>query len=341
MLDVNFLEGVALEGPARCSVNRISKAASEMQARYPKEWDIVYPRVYKDVGDYHSPRELATDLLGALLISLERVDGNLKMLGLPDQQALIAATLLTSLKVPTFFVARNLLEAIAQTRPSEPIAWKEMHLPFEAAAFIFPRGVLKHTRDGECGFLWYARLRSGTIYRHPFFTKWTLEVEEDKLFFRAGLDQSLDSLMHGFTESRAPTIRAVDLGGRDTIYRGLTTERLNLGDQSLLQSAISLTVGVLLVMLGRPQMVAHGSFTGKRAKSGAEFWAPNIVGKTYRVESDLPHRDGHGVSPRMHWRRGHWRAQSYGERHLLRKLIWIEPTLVAGQSANEQPALSA
>jgi len=137
---------------------------------------------------------------------------------------------------------------------------------------------------------------SGTIYRHPFFTKWTLEVEEDKLFFRAGLDESLDSLMHGFTESRAPTIRAVDLGGRDTIYRGLTTERLNPGDQSLLQSAISLTVGVMLVMLERPQMVAHGSFTGKRAKSGAEFWAPNIVGKTYRVESDLPHRDGHGVS---------------------------------------------
>ena len=67
--------------------------------------------------------------------------------------------------------------------------------------------LLKHTSEGECGFLWYARLRSGTIYRHPFFTKWTFEVEEDKLFFRAGLDQSLDSLMYGFTESIAPTIR--------------------------------------------------------------------------------------------------------------------------------------
>jgi len=260
-------------------VNRISNAAGELQARYPTEWKIVYPRAYQELGDYHSPRELAIDLLGALLISLERVDGNLKMLGLPDQHALIAATLLTSLKVPTFFVARSLLEAIAQTQPSEPIAWKEMDLPFEAAAFIFPRGVLKHTSEGECGFLWYARLRRGTIYRHPFFSKWTFEVEEDKLFFRAGLDQSLDSLMYGVTESIAPTIRAVDLGGRDTIYRGLTTERLNLSDQSVLQSAISLIVGVLLAMLERPQMVANDSFTGKRAKSGAGFWAPNMVGK--------------------------------------------------------------
>jgi hypothetical protein len=50
-----------------------------------------------------------------------------------------------------------------------------MHLPFKAAAFIFPRGVLKHTSEGECCFLWYARLRSGTI-----FTKWTLKTDEAK-----------------------------------------------------------------------------------------------------------------------------------------------------------------
>lgn len=35
-----------------------------------------------------------------------------------------------------------------------------------------------------------------------------------------------------------------------------------------------------------------------------------------------------------HWRRGHWRNQAYGEKQSLRRLIWIEPTLVKpGQSA--------
>lgn len=164
--------------------------AAKAEAEYPLEWKLVYPRVYEGVGAYHSPKELATDLLGALLLPPQQVDGNLKMLGLPDQHALVAASLLVSLQVPTFFVARNLLEALAQTQPPEPVAWKDMHLPFEAAAFVFPRGALKHTTEGECGFLWHSRLRGGTIYRHPLIPRRTFEIEEDKIFFRAGLDGS-------------------------------------------------------------------------------------------------------------------------------------------------------
>ncbi len=35
-----------------------------------------------------------------------------------------------------------------------------------------------------------------------------------------------------------------------------------------------------------------------------------------------------GGSRSGHWRSGHWRHQAYGPRHGLRKLIWIEPTMV-------------
>ena len=319
--------------------SHVLKVAAEAETRYLREWKLVYPRVYEGVGAYHSPKELATDLLGALLFSPQRVDFNLNMLGLPDQHALVAASLLVSLQVPTFFVARNLLEAVAQTQPPEPIAWKDMHLPFEAAAFVFPRGALRHTSDGECGFLWYSRLRGGTIYRHPLIAKHTFEIEEDKIFFRAGLDGSLGSLMQGLTESVAPTIQAVDLSGTGTRYRGVTTEPLNQDDQTILQSAVSLSLGVLLVMLERPQIVTSGGFTGKRTKGGGEFWTPNIIGRTYRPAGHPG--EGGGVSPRMHWRRGHWRAQAWGERHLLRKVIWIEPTLVAAESESEQSDRSA
>lgn len=318
--------------------SRVLEAATELEARYPGEWKLVYPRVYEGGGAYHSPKELASDLLGALLLSPQSVGGNLKMLGLPDRHALVAASLLVSLRVPTFFVARNLLEAVAQTQPPEPIAWKEMHLPFEAAAFVFPRGALKHTSDGECGFLWYARNRGGTIYRHPLIPQHTFEIEEDKMFFRAGVDGALGSLMQGLTDSVAPTIQAVDLSGPGTRYRGLTTELLNRDDKAILQSAISLSLGVLLVMLERPQIVTHGGFTGKRTKGGAEFWTPNIIGETYRPAGH-PGESG-GVSPRMHWRRGHWRAQAWGERRSLRKVIWIEPTLVAAEREPEQSVRS-
>ena len=97
--------------------------------------------------------------------------------------------------------------------------------------------------------------------------------------------------------------------------------------------------GVLLVMLERPQIVTSGGFTGKRTKGGGEFWTPNIIGRTYRLAGHPG--EGGGVSPRMHWRRGHWRAQAWGERHLLRKVIWIEPTLVAVEGESEQSDRSA
>src|SRR5271157_5756644 len=73
----------------------------------------------------------------------------------------------------------------------------------------------------------------------------------------------------------------------------------------------------------------------------AGFQRPRLSQRRKCIPLETDRSGVPGVSPRMHWRRGHWRAQLYGERHLLRKLIWIEPTLVTGQSADEQPALSA
>lgn len=37
---------------------------------------------------------------------------------------------------------------------------------------------------------------------------------------------------------------------------------------------------------------------------------------------------GTHASPRLHWRRGHFRNQAYGVKHSERKVIWIEPTLI-------------
>ena len=36
---------------------------------------------------------------------------------------------------------------------------------------------------------------------------------------------------------------------------------------------------------------------------------------------------GHGVSPQMHWRRGHWHTVTHGEKRQQRSLRWYRPTL--------------
>ncbi|HOC54738.1 MAG TPA: hypothetical protein PKI20_03855 [Verrucomicrobiota bacterium] len=43
----------------------------------------------------------------------------------------------------------------------------------------------------------------------------------------------------------------------------------------------------------------------------------------------LPHKaTGTGISPRAHWRRGHWRRQRYGAALAFVKHLWIRPTIV-------------
>jgi hypothetical protein len=307
----------------------------ELERQYANDWRIVYPRIYEDTGTFHSPRELAADLLSVFLTAARSRELH-KTLGYLDAQALMGASLITSLRVPTFFLARNLLEALAQTRPPEAISWTEMHLPFESAAFIFPRGALRRANSDELSCLWYARMRKEQIYRNPF-SRDTYEVIEDVLCFRGFLNNSLESLMHSYGASTHPEIHAIDLSADGNVFRGESTAPLNREDQEVLESGISLVLNTLLVMLERPQMVANGAFRGKRSRKGAEFWTPNIVGKEYRATSAHLASSEPGTHPRLHWRRGHWRNQPYGPARHERKYLWIEPTLVgAGMAASEE-----
>ncbi len=304
----------------------------EFERQYADDWPIVYPRIYEHTGAFHSPRELAADLLGVFLTAARARELH-STLGYLDAQALMGASLIASLRVPTFFLARNLLEALAQTRPPEAISWTEMHLPFESAAFIFPRGALRRANSDEMSCLWYARLRKHEIYRNPFARGVTYEVIEDVLCFRGFLHNSLESLMHSYGANTHPEIHAIDLSGDDKAFRGESTAPLNREDHEVLESGISLVLNALLVMLERPQLVVHGAFRGKRSRKGAEFWTPNIVGKEYRAASAHSASSEPGTHPRLHWRRGHWRNQPFGPARHERKYLWIEPTLVGAGMA--------
>ena len=314
------------------ALSEVRRVIQELENQNPEAWQIVYPRAYQEVGEYYSPRLLAADLLSAFLVR-SHAERNKMRLGLPDQHALVSASVLAKLRVPTFFVSRSLLEALVQTRPPQAIDWRSLHLPFEAAAFIFPRGSLVDPQKDEMGFVWYARTRKNTIYADPLQPGFTYTVEEDKLFFRGAGSTTLTSFMHGFTESVHATISMVDLSGRESTDLGQSNQALNQGEASLLEAAISLTLGILLVMLARPELIQAGAFTGKRSKAGTEFWTPNIIGGKYRAQGAEVRGTGTASSPRLHWRRGHWRDQPFGQGRLLHKNLWIEPTLVGAHDS--------
>jgi hypothetical protein len=111
-----------------------------------------------------------------------------------------------------------------------------------------------------------------------------------------------------------------------------TADKLTAPESQIMGRLAAVAINAVLLMQARPTMAEAGKRVEKEraTKKGeriAEVWAPNWLGREYHT----PTRDAQGgshASPRMHWRRGHWRMQAVGEGRAERKTIWIEPMLV-------------
>jgi len=74
-------------------------------------------------------------------------------------------------------------------------------------------------------------------------------------------------------------------------------------------------------------------------RSGSGFSSPKAtaypvraIGGKFRTKREgKPEHVGTHASPITHWRRGHWRNHAIGKGRSQRKLIWLQPTLVAGR----------
>jgi|SRR5579859_398344 len=302
--------------------------ACRAERRFPQLWRISYPRMYGGVGAYHSPRELATHLVSVLAAY-----GDTKMQDEALASDALCASKLVELQVPMFFISPTLLAAIQQTRPPDEVAWPETPLPFHTAAFMLPRGALRHSSEGEASYLVYSRwTKDETV---PIAgTKKVVTVGDDIFYLQtACLESTPAGFQRSYVRRKTPVLNLMDL---DTMGCQTSDGSLSLvgDDKDFMNAVVSLTFGILLVMLARPQLVERGHATGSRTKHTVETWSPNVIGARYQV---LRQGGEHcGISPRMHWRRGHWRSQPYGPGHGLRRDQWIEPMLVAVEARGEQ-----
>lgn len=309
-----------------------------LETEYLWLWHLCYPRVYKDLPGYGSIKNIAVDLASSLSLSLDRrVPTRTRRTYWPS--AVSAARLITQ-KVPLFFIAADLLTAIRQTTPPKNVEWAEMHLPFENAVFVLPRGGVRHQMYGDVHYVWYSRRKKGEVIQFPG-VEWTYTVAEDAFQIKAGLTggQRQAEFQLLLTKEREPVLNFLDLAELTTVPQQ-PGEPLGTKERPFVPAMLTLVFGILLVMLERPQLVEAGERTGKnKKKGGAEFWSPNIIGRRYQICGNAVGA-GWGASPRMHWRRGHWRAQPYGPGHALRHDRWIEPTLVAADE-NERSKKAA
>jgi hypothetical protein len=204
-----------------------------------------------------------------------------------------AAELQVRFDCPLFFVSQGLLDAAAKTELPESIDWASLRLPFPAGAFVLP-------------------VRSGC-----FDATGTFEV--------AALEWSVYQEEGGKTKLLLTTLSANSAG-----YSVWFDDDADHSKQ-FQHACLRVLFTILFAMAARPEYIERGHKMGTHKKSGSEIWRPNLIGRKYATRIDPNAETGTHASPRMHWRRGHFRYQPFGIGRTERKVIWIEPMLIAAK----------
>jgi hypothetical protein len=308
------------------------KAAETIE---PELFRMLYPRIYNDIGAFHSPKVVAAYLTDAVASSRGKPVGML-----PQAHRLILPSIaqLIKHKMPYMFIAPDLLEAIKRTDFPDVIDWIKLALPYEHGLFMLPKGALVHPEDGEAVCIFYGRTGPGdwpppckgipilTIENHCF--SFIVLCPKNAMWFDGNLTDikptvvKLNNLFYALGDDygegpHLPCPTALD-------------HHLNAVDSRFLEDASTILFGTLLAMNARPALNTPAKLEKRIQRANEapkEFWSPNVIGKHYRLPRATAGEGTH-ASPRIHWRRGHFREQAHGLQRSLRKTIWLEPQLV-------------
>jgi hypothetical protein len=231
-------------------------------------------------------------------------------------QYCITASVLAQYRVPTFYLGEDFYKGIAVSNPLSKVNWLEEKIPFAAGVFLLPK-------SSHFGWATWCRVQAGDVVKVPGMWQWPITVKEPSFV-----------LIGGYHDSTFGHVVVSDRGNFDDII----VDESNYADQSPVSGGVAknplafrnIVLNSLLVMLARPELVEHDGHRVRTMKKGKdparEEWTPNWLGRTYRIQR--ADGDGTHASPRLHWRRGHFRQQPCGAGGKERKTIWLEPVLV-------------
>lgn len=319
-----------------------------LEEAFPGMIRAFYPRVYEFAGRYHSPRIMAVMMANVVAEMLRygyhksATAYRLMMPGL---------AYLKERRMPMFFLAPDLLEAVLRTDFDDDINWQGMELPYESGLLMLPKGSLVHPVDGEIAMLMWSRVRQGDQPSPWPGIPMSVLPNDSFVLLGACPDTMIwyDSIL---TANVRPTMRLNNLFYRAPGEPVPHVERSNFMDADLtdldagfVEKMGVILFGTFLAMNARPQLVEHGKLlkrVGKTVEQAREFWSPNVIGAKYKFRREVPHivrgkfehstrEGGTHASPRLHWRRGHYRNQPVGPGRKERKTIWLEPCLIGAE----------
>lgn len=287
---------------------------------YPKFWKRFCPRRYRNVERYQDYRMLNAILCTTVAyidaVEIDQIVSDMQTFGI------IAATG-TKNDFPLFFVSPEMFLAASATAPPDEIDWQTMPLPFEFMTFVLPKSIAK-IKDEEIVAIQFTRCRKG--FHHIPETDKNIFLTNDMLY----IDIINTSGMRYLRHLTKPYLPGSELPNTSN---GEYQRTLDGNENELTNLLTHVAFNLIFAMAARPELLTKGTRSGTHKKSKQEIWSPNIIGEHFKISRPPVNLGGTHASPRLHWRRGHFRRQAVGTGRLDHKMIWLEPCLVGVKSA--------
>lgn len=274
----------------------------------PDLYKLVYPKAYQYVpSNYQSPKKFADSLIAFMLDLLQRekteeIESTLDCI----RQFLHYGE---KYKLPSFFVDRQFYRAMWNTDVKDNIDYETLKLPFPAQLLYLPQ-----------------------------------DIEKEYLLFDRDVDNEPVSIVGLCTYTTTTNRKQFIFFQCSRNYFRLIAKEANTVSEYLQQysanKSFNMAINILLARLARPSLYSEGTTVRTRGKKTfKELWTPNFIGKGYKTKEEGISTGTH-ASPRVHWRRGHFRNQHFGIKNAEQKIIWIEPTLVGVEEINEESQIN-
>lgn len=348
---LNSFESLRDTSPSRC--------LDMIESRFPKLFNLSYPRRFQLPNDYRSPKILALAVFWNLVNHIsgtpqwqkERTSETNVIAddsGAFKSCSLQVCVSLIEKGVPTYFVSQKILHSLLNTDLPKDFSLEDMPWPMDVMLFALPDGILSGPH-GDIKLLAVCKIEAGKVsqfasdlWENDVLKSWYDFVpisnddgdkvaimglsENGKMF---SWQRKLDGKEIRFSVDSE--LEIVDMA--DTEARKKSCFIQNNGEEQFTSSNLPKTAfQIILAMLACPEMIEGGILERPekthKGKHQHALWRPNFFGKSYRHYEVVGPNDEPSRSHRAHWRRGHFRHQRFGAGRVGIKVIWIRPIFV-------------
>jgi len=244
---------------------------------------------------------------------------------------------LASLDMPTWFVGRELLDALRATELPADLRAADLLWPMDGLLFVLPHGSYQ-CKDGEMQFVTISRRYADELMMiDPVIQGGRGAVNaKDSMTTTCMMSEGG---VYGWNHPLAGDQTIEGAIGSDTMLDTFLMEGRVPPDDSdryVCKEHARLAIRLMLALAARPELGEDSSLVRRSKRNAAgkalkrDLWSPRWLGRSYHPKSENGPAGGTHASPRFHRRRGHIRVLRPGEgkRWKAEKSIWLEPTLV-------------